>query len=83
MNKVLVLVYIPMLEHNYEIWIPINRKIHTVISLITKEINQLTENVFPISSNLCFYNRKTGLIYDKNLTIKETDVRNGTELVLI
>ena len=50
MNKVLVFVYVPMLEHKYEVWIPINRKIHTVISLITKEINQLTENVFPISS---------------------------------
>ena len=83
MNKVLVLVYVPMLERKYEVWIPINRRVHMVISLIAKEINQFMENAFPISSNICFYNRKTGLIYDKNLIIKETDIRNGTELVLI
>ena len=28
-------------------------------------------------------NKKDGKIYDVNLIIKETDIRNGTELILI
>ena len=80
MNKVLVLVYVPMLEKKYEVWIPINRKIHVVISLITMEINHLTE-IHCSFDNL--YNRQTDLIYDKNAVIKDTDIRNGSELILL
>ena len=83
MNKVLVLVYVPLLEKKYEVWIPINRKVYAAIFLIAKEINRLMENDIPLSANISFYNRMTGNIYDRNLIIKDTDIRNGTELVLI
>ena len=38
--KVLVSVYVPALEENYDFWIPINRKVYRVILLLIKIINE-------------------------------------------
>ena len=40
-NKVLVKLYVPTLEEQYDIWIPINKKIYNVIELLTKTINEI------------------------------------------
>ena len=40
MNKVLVKLYVPTVEKEYDIWIPLNRRIYTVIKLIVKAIKE-------------------------------------------
>ena len=36
MNKVLVKLYVPIIEEQYDIWVPLNRKICNVIKLLIK-----------------------------------------------
>lgn len=80
--KVLVNIFVPEIEQNYEFYIPVNRHIETVIKIINKAINDLTFNQFPEKDNLQLCNRRTGQVYDNGQYVRNTDIKNGTQLVL-
>ena len=46
MNEVLVKLYVPTIDEQYDIWIPVNKKIHTIISLLVKSVNELTKGYY-------------------------------------
>ena len=83
MNKALVKLYVPILEQEYEIWLPLNKKIYNVIVLLSKAINELEEGYYQPENMPILYNRITGNSYDVNSRVKDTDIRNGTEIILI
>ena len=83
MNKVLVKVYVPIIEEQYDILIPLNRRIYNVIRLITKAINELSNGYYEPTKMPVLYDKITAKPYDENLSIRESDIRNGTELILI
>lgn len=83
MEKVLVKIYVPMLEKIYDIWIPSHKKIGNVILLLTKIINELNDGEYKVKKMPILYDKATAEIFDVNLSIKESTIRNGTELVLI
>ena len=82
-NRVLVTVFVPKLEMSYDIFIPIGRKVKSVIKLLSKAISDLSNGVFPENGGKVLCNQKTGIKYDYELLIKETDIRNGTDLTLL
>lgn len=83
MNKVLVKLYVPILEKTYDIWLPLNKRIYNIIILLSKAINEMEEGYYQPEEMPILYNRLTGTVYDINLKGQETDIRNGTEIVLI
>ena len=83
MNKVLVKVYVPVIEENYDIWIPINRKIHNVIKLLIKAIYDLSGGYYRPHEIPNLYNKITAIPCDMNKSVKESNIKNGTELVLL
>lgn len=80
--KVLVNVYIPEIEQSYEFYIPVNKHIEYVIKIINKAISDLTFHQYPEKPNLQICNRRTGQIYDNGFYVRNTDIKNGTQLVL-
>lgn len=80
-NKVLVKLIVPDIDITYDIFLPINKKVGEIILLITKSINE-HENI-NLPNNKILYNRNTGKDYDINVLIKNTDIRNGTNLILL
>lgn len=81
-NKVLVKIIVPDIDETYDVFIPISKKIGEVIILIVKAINQMNpNNILP--DNKILYNRNTGKNYTPNEMVKYTDIRNGTNLILI
>ena len=82
-NKVIVRVFVPSLEKEYNIWIPLNKKIYSVVNLITKGISEMTDGVYNPKKLPILYNRETGINYDLNDVVKDTDIVNGSELVFI
>ena len=46
MDKVLVKIYVPMLEEIYDVWIPSHKKIGNVIYMLIKAINELSEGCY-------------------------------------
>lgn len=85
MNKVLVKLYIPTIEKQYDIWLPLNKKIGNVIILLIKAIREMNEESYKIDENNfpILYDKTTSIPFDVHLTVKESTIRNGTELVLI
>ena len=83
MNKVLAKLYIPQMELEYDVWITFNRRIYTVINLIVKGINELTDGEYKPTRMPILYDKKSAMPYDINFTVGETNIRNGTEIILI
>ena len=83
MDKILIKLYVPIIEQQYEIWIPANKRIYNVINLLTKAVNELYGGYYKVAKMPGLYDKATGKPYDINFSIKETNIRNGTELVLI
>lgn len=80
--KVLIKVYVPKIEETFEMYIPVNQTVKHVITLMNSIINDITGKLFPIQNDLKLCNRRKNTIYKNNQIIRDTDIRNGTELVL-
>ena len=83
MNKVLVRVFFPRINEWYEIWIPLNQKISSIIVQLLKGINELNNEDYKLNDLPVLYNRATGEYYDFNIIVENTNIRNGTELILM
>lgn len=79
--KVLIKLYIPEIEEIYEFYIPVNKLIGDLSKLLCHIISELSK-VYPEKEIVHLCNRYTGYIYKNSQTIRETDIRNGTELIL-
>ena len=82
-NKILICLYIPLIEKSYDLFIPINKKIGTVKRLIEEGLVELTDSSYIIKENTNFYSKDTGDIYDVNLAVRDTDLKNGSKVILI
>ena len=85
MNKILIKLYVPILEEQYDVKIPVNRKLYKVILLLIKAVNELSGGYYnPDKNNLpLLYDKVTAKPYDTNLSVKENNIKNGTEIILI
>lgn len=83
MNKILVKLYVPTINKEYDVWIPLNRRIYNVIRLIVKGISEFTDGEYQPQKLPILYDKQTAKPYDINLTIGESTIRNGSEIILI
>ncbi len=83
MNKVFIIVEVPLIEERYEVYIPIGKKIHKVSSILSKAVSELSGGHYPIKKDAMIYSKLTGKPYNINMTVKDSDIRNGSEIILI
>lgn len=82
-NKILIELDVPLIEKKYDLNIPINKKVGTVKSLIETELIELTDGAYTIREDTNLYSKDTGIIYDVNKTVRDTDLQNGSRVILI
>lgn len=82
-NKILIELEIPLLEKNFDLFIPINKKIGTIKRLIEDSLKDLTDNEYEIREDTNLYSKDTGEIYDVNKNVRDTDLQNGSRIILI
>ena len=83
-NKILIEVIVPLIEENFEIYIPVNKRISTVIKLIEKSLNEITNGYYPAQKeNSVIIDEESGSVFDVNLTVKESKMINGSKIILI
>ena len=82
-NKILIELEIPLIEKQYDLYIPINKKVGTIKRLIEEALVELTDNAYEIKPETNFYSKETGEIYDVNRAVRETDLKNGSRIILI
>lgn len=80
-NKVYVTLEVPIIEKKYDIFLPIDKTIYVITALLVKGICDVSGNqLFTNKVNL--YNKIDGTLYSKNAIIKDTNIRNGSVIVL-
>lgn len=82
-NKVLVNLFVPEIGNNYDIYLPVNKKIGNIIVLLNKAVNELTGGSYKLDNSNLLYNIETKKIYESDILLANTDIRNGTKLLLI
>ena len=81
-NKILVELMVPELEVSYDVFIPVTKRVGNLIALLVKAISELgIEYEFDIK--LALYNRFTAEKYSPNSLVYETNIKNGTILILM
>ena len=58
-NKILIELSIPLIEKNYDLFIPINKKVGTVKKLIEEGLLELTDHNYIIKQDSNFYSKET------------------------
>ena len=82
-NKVLVQIVVPDLDEKYDILLPISKKIGEIIILVNKAILEMKKGNYKSNDNAKLYNTLTGISYQPDTVLIDTDIRNGSVLVLI
>lgn len=82
-NKVLVTIIVPLIEKKYEVFLPANKKIGEIVSLLSKGLVEVSNGYYIITNKEKLYNRMTGKEYNNNQILKNTDIGHGTWLVLM
>lgn len=80
--KVLVNILIPEIEEKYEMYLPVNKYIGEICLTLSKIFNEQSK-IFPVKNNGVLFNVETGELYDCGLLLRDTNIKNGTELIYI
>ena len=82
-NKVLVELIVPVLEESYDVFVPINKKVGNVIGLLSKIVSDMSGGYFVANEKNSLYSGDTGDKYPIDVMIINTDIRNGSKLILM
>lgn len=80
-NKILVMVYVPMIEEEYDVYIPTIKKVGTIKNLIIKMVEE-NNDAFVDDGCKYLYDKMTGEKIDEQQFIKYSVIKNGSKLVL-
>lgn len=83
MDKVLVNVYVPILNASYDMFLPLTLQMHEALELIKKAVSEMSDGRFVSNSNNILSYRSNGKIVNINLSVYELGIRNGSMLMLI
>lgn len=82
-NKILIVLEVPSIEKKYNVFLPINKKISSIIVLLTKAISELTAGSYKIRGNENLYDKINGEKYDSTVYLKDSNLKNGSIVILI
>jgi hypothetical protein len=82
-NKVLIQLFVPEIDETFDLFIPVNELLWKVKKLVTKSVCDLTNGEIDPQKEYVLVNKITGEIYKDNVIIRDTNIRNATELVLL
>lgn len=82
-NKVIVKLIVPEIDVVYDLYLPVNKKIGNIVNLLNETVSEFSNNEFIKSNSNILINVKTGYQYPPDVLLVNTDIRNGTRLVLL
>lgn len=79
--KVCCEITFPKYEVILDVNIPINKSVYYVCEMLNELIVEKIDKDYQSSNLVLLINKRTGIPYDKNALVKETDIKNGSKLV--
>jgi hypothetical protein len=80
-NKILLNILIPEISTSYDVFIPINITVSELNTLLKQSISELAEYNFDNKARI--YYQDNGNEIDASLIIKNTNLRNGSKIILL
>lgn len=81
MDKILVTFYLPSIDSQYDMLVPINMKVKSLINLIQNTIVEETNGVYKSNTNAVLVNSE-GKIINSNNIVKFSGLTNGCKVIL-
>ncbi len=82
-NKVLVRLFVPLIEEEYDIFLPIQLTIGSIKKLLKKAVGELSDGRYISTYAYTLLNQITHEEYLDQMLLEQTDIRNGTKLILL
>lgn len=84
MNKYLITVIVPVVEFEYDIYIPNNKKIGTIKKRILESLSELSNNFFDKSiEDVRMIDRDSGNEFRNNMYVQDSGIKNGSKIIII
>ena len=83
MNKILIELSVPYIEENYNVFIPVNKKVGTIKKYILQSIAEMTDNHIFEETIFNLYDGESGIKYTNNVYVKDSGIKNGSKLILL
>lgn len=81
-DKLLISIEIPSIEENYDLFIPINKKIGTIKKYIIETIYELSSGMLK-NKTYTLYDIDTGIQYKNNVYVKDSGIKNGARIMML
>ena len=75
------MVYVPMLEQEYNVFIPIVKNVGIIKKTIVDVISDITG--YQLKNDMKLVDRNTNKVYDERMFVTEAEIQNGTKLLLV
>lgn len=82
-NKILIELIVPEIDSKFDVFIPIGKKVGEVLMLLSKSITDISNGLYVSTNKNWLYDGTTGEKYDLNVLVKDTNIKNGTSIILI
>jgi hypothetical protein len=83
MDKILVEIYLPAANLNYDVYIPLKSRLFEALFLLSHAFTGLSDGHFTATGDTVICDKITGNILDLNLSVEELGLQNGAKLMLI
>lgn len=82
MSKYYVNIYVPVLEENFDLFIPAGKSVTNVTNLIIKSLNNITNGYYN-NNEAKLYFKDNGKLVDLTTIVKKSGIQNGSRLILV
>ena len=83
MNKININIFIPGLDKDFDLELPINLEMTKAIEKKKKAINEMTEGAYVVSENMKLYEKSTGKLINTNNIVKYSGLTNGCSILML
>ncbi len=83
MDKVLVEIFVPVLDRSFDMFIPRTSSMAQVLELVKRAVKEMSDGRFVADENTAICHREDGAIININLSVAELEIKNGSKLMLI
>ena len=83
-NKLLINIIVPTIQLEFNVYIPNNKKIGTIKRHILNSIVELSNGYYSYDiERVILMDRDTGTEYSDNVIVNESNIQNGTKIIII
>lgn len=81
--KILVNISIPAISEKYDILVPDDLRIKTVVNLIAGAVEGLSNGLYVASGEECLCSVEKNILLRNNATLEKYGIRNGDHLIMM